>query len=149
MTTTSIIGFDSAWTDRPKAPGAVSVIRLVEWRAVEFAPPRLASFAQALAIIKDERQRFDRCFVALDQPTIVPNLAGSRPVDKVAGALILWLGGGVRPANRSKKACLPMPQRCGSSRMLLAQSTIRWRHETQAAAFFIAEVFLRWLSRAL
>src|SRR5690606_31040410 len=40
---------------------------------------------------------------ALDQPTIVPNLTGSRPVDKVAASLISWIGGGVQPANRSKK----------------------------------------------
>ncbi|MNL30007.1 hypothetical protein D3C87_1517190 [compost metagenome] len=40
--------------------------------------------------------------VALDQPTIVPNLTGSRPVDKVAGSLISWIGGGVQPASRSK-----------------------------------------------
>lgn len=40
--------------------------------------------------------------VALDQPTIVPNLTGSRPVDKVAGSLISWIGGGVQPASRSR-----------------------------------------------
>jgi hypothetical protein len=40
--------------------------------------------------------------VALDQPTIVPNVSGSRPVDKVAGSLVSWIGGGVQPANRSK-----------------------------------------------
>ena len=44
----------------------------------------------------------DRCFVALDQPTIVPNLTSLRPVDRVAASLISWLGGGVQPANRSK-----------------------------------------------
>lgn len=62
----SIIGFDSAWTDNPKKPGAVCVIRL-------------------------------------DQPTIVPNLTGSRPVDKVTGSLISWVGCGVQPASRAKK----------------------------------------------
>ena len=101
--TTSIIGFDSAWTDQVKAPGAVSIIRVVEGRPTEFVPPRLSSFAQALTIIEAERRQFDRCFIALDQPTIVPNATGSRPVDKVAGSLISWVGGGVQPANRSKK----------------------------------------------
>lgn len=101
--TTSIIGFDSAWTDQVKAPGAVSIIRVVEGRPAEFVPPQLSSFAQALTIIVGERRQFDRCFVALDQPTIVPNATGSRPVDKVAASLISWVGGGVQPANRSKK----------------------------------------------
>lgn len=31
------------------------------------------------------------------------NDTGCRPVDRVAGSLISWLGGGVQPANRSKK----------------------------------------------
>lgn len=103
MTTTSIIGFDSAWTDQVKAPGAVSIIRVVEGGPIEFVPPRLSSFAQALAIIDSEKRQFHRCFIALDQPTIVPNATGSRPVDKVAASLISWVGGGVQPANRSKK----------------------------------------------
>jgi predicted RNase H-like nuclease len=102
MTSTSIIGFDSAWTDQIKAPGAVSIIRVAEGHATAFVPPQLSSFAQALAIIDREREQFDRCFVALDQPTIVPNASGSRPVDKVAASLISWIGGGVQPANRSK-----------------------------------------------
>lgn len=102
MNSTSIIGFDSAWTDQVKAPGAASIIRLVGDGPTEFVPPRLSSFAQALSIIEAERLDYDRCFIALDQPTIVPNAAGSRPVDKVAASLISWVGGGVQPANRSK-----------------------------------------------
>jgi predicted RNase H-like nuclease len=45
----------------------------------------------------------DVCVVTIDQPTMVPNPGGMRPVDKVAASLISWLGGGVQPANRSKK----------------------------------------------
>lgn len=104
VSSTSIVGFDSAWTDQLKAPGAVSIIRVVKGQFAEFVPPRLASFAQALTTIEEERQQFDRCFIALDQPTIVPNATGSRPVDKVAASLISWVGGGVQPANRSKKS---------------------------------------------
>jgi predicted RNase H-like nuclease len=43
-----------------------------------------------------------RCLVALDQPRIVPNKTGIRPVDRVAGALVGFIGGGVQPANRSR-----------------------------------------------
>ncbi len=64
--------------------------------------PRPASFAEALEIIQSERLEVEKCLVALDQPTIVPNFTGSRPVDKVAGSIISWIGGGVQPANRSK-----------------------------------------------
>lgn len=100
--TTSVVGFDSAWTDNPKAPGAICVIRLDAHGAGLHMEPRLASFSEAAALIHAERLEVDKCVVALDQPTIVPNLSGSRPVDKVAGALISWVGGGVQPANRSK-----------------------------------------------
>ncbi|MGO6755903.1 DUF429 domain-containing protein (plasmid) [Rhizobium ruizarguesonis] len=100
---TSIVGFDSAWTDNPKAPGAICVIRLGADGAFLHLPPRLASFAEALDVIENERGDAQKCLVALDQPTIVPNLTGSRPVDKVAGSLISWIGGGVQPASRSKK----------------------------------------------
>ncbi|WP_092752168.1 DUF429 domain-containing protein [Rhizobium aethiopicum] len=98
----SIIGFDSAWTDNPKAPGAICVIRLDGDGAHLHLAPQLASFAQALDIVESERADAQKCLVALDQPTIVPNLTGSRPVDKVAGSLISWIGGGVQPASRSK-----------------------------------------------
>jgi len=65
--------------------------------------PELASFDQAFDFIAAEQSMCDVCIVALDQPTIVPNPGGMRPVDKVAASLISWLGGGVQPANRSKK----------------------------------------------
>ncbi|MNU40477.1 hypothetical protein D3C71_291970 [compost metagenome] len=67
-----------------------------------YLPPRLTSFADALDVIRSESRDAQKCVVALDQPTIVPNLSGSRPVDKVAGSLISWIGGGVQPASRSK-----------------------------------------------
>lgn len=98
----TIIGFDSAWTDKPKAPGAVCVIHQHNDGRLSYAEPRLASFDQALEIIMHERERSRLCVVAIDQPTIVPNLTSSRPVDRVAGSLISWIGGGVQPANRSK-----------------------------------------------
>lgn len=99
---TSVVGFDSAWTDNPKAPGAICILRIDANGTRLHLEPRLASFGDALEIIRGERSKVDKCLVALDQPTIVPNLTGSRPVDKVAGSLISWIGGGVQPANRSK-----------------------------------------------
>jgi predicted RNase H-like nuclease len=101
--TTCIIGFDSAWTDNIKAPGAVCSLVIAKDGTVNFKPPRLASFDQAFEFIEAERRACDICLVALDQPTIVPNATGSRPVDRVAASVISFIGGGVQPANRSKK----------------------------------------------
>lgn len=102
QSSTIIFGFDSAWTDAPKAPGAICAIAFDDRGQVEFHEPRLVSFAEARAFIKTLRQDFAVSLVALDQPTVVPNSAGSRPVDKVAASLISFVGGGVQPANRSK-----------------------------------------------
>jgi predicted RNase H-like nuclease len=102
MTQTSIIGFDSAWTDHPRRPGAVCAIRIDAAGHRSFVEPQLASFDRALDFIEREKTLSSRCLVALDQPTIVPNSTGMRPVDRIAASLISWLGGGVQPANRSK-----------------------------------------------
>lgn len=96
------VGFDSAWTDNAKAPGAVCAVVLEGRRLVAFHPPRLVSFAQALEFIRTVRSGNGLTLVALDQPTIVPNLASMRPVERAAASLISWLGGGVQPSNRGK-----------------------------------------------
>ena len=103
MVSWTVIGFDSAWTDNAKAPGAVCAIRCDHHGRLSSSDPQLTSFDQAYDFITTEQLTCDVCVVAIDQPTIVPNLGGMRPVDKVAASLISWLGGGVQPANRSKK----------------------------------------------
>lgn len=96
----SIVGFDSAWTDNPRAPGALCIIQMNLAGQRWLVPPRLVSFDEALEEIKTDAAPLR--IIAIDQPTIVPNDFGMRPVDRVAASLISWLGGGVQPANRSK-----------------------------------------------
>jgi len=88
--------------NNPKAPGAICAIALDETGQSSLVAPRLVSFADALDFVVAERGDYPFSLVALDQPTIVPNAQGSRPVDKVAGSLISYIGGGVQPANRGK-----------------------------------------------
>lgn len=102
QSSTIIFGFDSAWTDAPRAPGAICAITFDECGQAGFHEPRLVSFAEALNFIESHRRGFAVSLVAIDQPTIVPNGSGSRPVDKVAASLVSFVGGGVQPANRSK-----------------------------------------------
>jgi predicted RNase H-like nuclease len=71
--------------------------------AVTFESPQHALFGQAIEFIEGKSRLHDTCIVAIDQPTIVPNEQGCRPVDRVAGSLVSFLGGGVQPANRSKR----------------------------------------------
>ena len=97
------IGFDSAWTDNPKAPGAICAVGVESGQAMRFDPPRLVSFADALPFIQARQSDTGVTLIALDQSTVVPNLTGMRPVERVAASLISWLGGGVQPSNRGRK----------------------------------------------
>lgn len=101
-----IFGFDSAWTDQAKQPGAICAVAWDDRGQVSFHPPRLVSFAGALAFIAEARGGHDLALVALvalDQPSVVPNATGMRPVDRLAGAVVSHVGGGVQPANRGKR----------------------------------------------
>ena len=141
QSSTIIFGFDSAWTDAAKAPGAICAIAFDERGQVEFHEPRLVSFADARAFIGWLRQDFSVSLVALDQPTVVPNSAGSRPVDKVAGSLVSFVGGGVQPANRSKIGmfCDDSPIWSFLSDLNATQDPIEAR--TAPAGHFLIEVF--------
>ena len=99
--TTAIIGFDSAWADN--APGAICALVASSAGVVDFKPPELVHFDEALAFIEKEGGLYDLCLIAVDQPTIVPNMIGCRPVDRVAASVISFIGGGVQPANRSRQ----------------------------------------------
>jgi predicted RNase H-like nuclease len=46
------IGFDSAWTDNPKAPGAICAVCFENGRPAQFHAPQLVSFAQAHTFIQ-------------------------------------------------------------------------------------------------
>jgi predicted RNase H-like nuclease len=94
-------GFDSAWTDDPKRPGALAHIVAAEDR-LEFLAPELRTFDHALTELLRLGQTADLHLVALDQPTIVPNLTGCRPVERVVASVICKLKGGVQPSSRSR-----------------------------------------------
>ena len=98
------VGFDSAWADNPKAPGAICSVVFDGDRFVDFHHPESVGFSQAFAHIERVLRPNLPILVAIDQPTIVPNDKGMRPVDKTVASLISWIGGGVQPANRGKLA---------------------------------------------
>ena len=102
MPTDTFIGFDSAWTDKPHAPGAICAMVFNGMRPIKFHAPRLATFAEGLKFISEVRSPDGVTLLALDQPTIVPNPTSMRPVERAAASLISWMGGGVQPANRGK-----------------------------------------------
>ena len=98
----TFVGFDSAWTDNPRAQGAIAAVCIQNGACVGWHPPRLVSFDGALAFIGEVQSRDGITLVALDQPTIVANASGMRPVERAAASLVSWLGGGVQPSNTGR-----------------------------------------------
>ena len=96
------VGFDSAWANTAKAPGAICSIFFDGHGFTDFRSPELVGFDDALDFILAVRRQNAPAIVALDQPTIVPNSVGMRPAEKVAASLISWMGGGVQPANTGR-----------------------------------------------
>jgi predicted RNase H-like nuclease len=135
------IGFDSAWTNNPRAPGAICAIGIEDGCVVRFHAPQLASFDQALNFIQVSRSENGVTLIALDQPTVVRNLTGMRPVERVAASLISWLGGGVQPSNRGKRGMF-----CDASPIwpflkdLGAEESLQ-QARVAADGFFLMEVF--------
>lgn len=141
QSSTIIFGFDSAWTDSPKAPGAICAITFDEIANADFIEPRLVSFAGALDFIETQRRGYAVSLVALDQPTIVPNTTGSRPVDKVAASLVSFIGGGVQPANRSKIGMFCDDSPIWQFLSSLCATEAPMEAKSAAAGHFVVEVF--------
>ena len=101
--TTLLVGFDSAWT--PNNRGAIiGVIREYDRTFRELDQPQIANFTEAANVIS-EWQRSERpaeTIVLLDQPTIVKNATGQRPVENIVASPVSLRYGGVQPASISR-----------------------------------------------
>ncbi|MGD1107787.1 MAG: DUF429 domain-containing protein [Terracidiphilus sp.] len=103
--TTLLIGFDSAWT--AKNSGAlVGVLREDGGQYVEIGPPIVANFTEAERIIDRWKLQLSPSATVqlLDQPTIVNNATGQRPVENIVGSAISRRYGGMQPASKSRTA---------------------------------------------
>lgn len=102
--TTLLVGFDSAWT--PTNSGAlVGVLHLDDGTFREIGPPQIVNYSEAEGVIlgwQGERV-LTATIVLLDQPTIVKNAAGQRPVENLVGSPVSLRYGGMQPANTAKK----------------------------------------------
>ena len=93
------VGFDSAWAGNPLKLGAICSISFSDKEFFDFKEPEPVGFTEASDYIDLIRRPEMPMLIAVDQPTIVPNSTGMRPVEKVVASLISWMGGGVQPAN--------------------------------------------------
>jgi predicted RNase H-like nuclease len=103
MPTSLLVGFDSAWT--PNNSGAIAGLILGNDSSVhEIGLPEIVNYSEAERLILDwQRQHApDRTLILLDQPTIVVNPAGQRPVEGIVSSLVSRRLGGMQPANQSR-----------------------------------------------
>ncbi|MBW2279348.1 MAG: DUF429 domain-containing protein [Deltaproteobacteria bacterium] len=100
---TLLVGFDSAWT--PNNSGAlVGVLRSDGGQIEELGLPQVVNYLEAgEAILSWQNQtKPATTIVLLDQPTIVPNFSGQRPVENLVASPVSRRYGGVQPANTER-----------------------------------------------
>ncbi len=101
---TLIVGFDSAWT--PTNSGAlIGVLRADDGTFQELGSPQVVNYREAEDTILEwqSQQKPVATIVLLDQPTIVNNATGQRPVEHIVGSPVSLRYGGMQPANTARK----------------------------------------------
>lgn len=110
-----LVGFDSAWS----ADNLGSIVAVLqdetgafrevgslprEGKGVQNQVVNLAKFRDALRLIKEWKSKYEplRTIVLMDQPTIVKNKRGQRPVERIVSSAVSRRGGGVQPAYTAK-----------------------------------------------
>ncbi len=102
--TTLLVGFDSPWT--PTNSGAlVGVLHFDGGTFRYLGAPQIVNYPQAEdVILKWQAEQVPTAtIVLLDQPTIVKNAAGQRPVENIVGSPVSLRYGGMQPANTARE----------------------------------------------
>ncbi len=101
--TALLVGFDSAWA--PTNSGAlVGVVRTNDGMFRELGLPQLVNYSEAESTILDWqiRHQVESTAVLLDQPTIVKNVTGQRPVENLVASPVSRRYGGIQPTNTAR-----------------------------------------------
>lgn len=102
--TALLVGFDSAWT--PTNSGAlVGAIRFNDGTFHGLGSPQVVDYREAeVVILKWQAEQVPTAtIVLLDQPTIVRNAAGQRPVENIVASPVSLRYGGMQPANTARE----------------------------------------------
>ena len=102
--TTLLVGFDSAWT-RTKVRAIVGAVLRDHGTITELGPPRLVRYGDAAEIIRlwQTTHLASSTLVLLDQPTLVVNEGGQRPVEQIVCPSVSRRRGGMQPANTRRR----------------------------------------------
>ena len=98
-----LVGFDSAWT-AGNAGGLVGALFGTERDYQDLGPPVSANFLQAEEQIREWQTAYGPCetILLIDQPTIVRNPQGQRPVENLVSSPVSLRYGGMQPANTGR-----------------------------------------------
>lgn len=98
-----IVGFDSAWT-RTNAGAIVGALLQGDGALRELGEPTLVDYDEALDVVSTWQLVHgpSSTLVLLDQPTIVTNHTGQRPVERIVCSIVGRRRGGMQPANRGR-----------------------------------------------
>ena len=101
--TVLLVGFDSAWT-ASNSGALVGAVRADDGAYQDLGPPQQVDYPEAERTIREwqSRQNPDATVVLLDQPTIVENESGRRPVEDIVSSPVSRRHGGMQPANTAK-----------------------------------------------
>lgn len=99
-----LVGFDSAWTANNRG-AIVPLLRHSDGRFEEITLPLLADFNEAANYISDWQAQVDpgSTMILIDQPVVVTNSSGQRPVERIVSSAVCRRGGGMQPANTSRR----------------------------------------------
>ncbi|HXI38505.1 MAG TPA: DUF429 domain-containing protein [Bryobacteraceae bacterium] len=100
---TLLVGFDSAWT--PGNSGAIAGLLQDDGGAFqEIDLPHVVDYAEAERLILRWQGQFqpNRTLILLDQPTVVVNPTGQRPVESIVSPSVSLRLGGMQPASQSR-----------------------------------------------
>jgi len=97
-----LVGFDSAWTKTNV--GAIVGALLDKGRVRELGAPQLVDYEEASNVINRWKAAHvpSSTLVLLDQPTIVENDVGQRPVERIVCSPVGRRRGGMQPANKGR-----------------------------------------------
>lgn len=101
---TLLVGFDSAWTAGNQG-ALVGAIRRNDGSVQPLGSPFAANFNAAEQTITawQTGHSLERTLVLIDQPTIVTNATGQRPVENIVASPVSRRFGGMQPANTGRR----------------------------------------------
>jgi predicted RNase H-like nuclease len=102
--TTLLVGFDSAWTSQ-NSGALAGGLHFDDGTFRDLGVPQIVDYREAEGVILKWQAELvpTVTIVLLDQPTIVRNATGQRPVENIVGSPVSRRHGGMQPANTARQ----------------------------------------------